>query len=216
MNRSYRPAVKRLAPATAVVVAVGLSAAGLASGSFAAETPTPALELTSPISTQNVERYTGEPVYLYDLGVYAVAGKAPFEVHTQRGASYLDPIKTTVSLGGKTIQVPAELSTDVNVLDKFLAYSVTNKAGKVVKQAVADFCPNAYEAARAVKDGAATSPYPEDCGSHPFAKGGVMGVQNGWSVPALGGYRSVPVFKGPDASTPSGSWSALRGARLWA
>ena len=60
------------------MVAAGLSASGLASGSAAAETPAPApaLKLVVPTSQQTVDRYAGEPVYLYDLGVYAVAEQA--------------------------------------------------------------------------------------------------------------------------------------------
>jgi hypothetical protein len=202
VNRSHRHALKRLAPATALVVAAGLSAGGLASSSAAAEPAAPPLKLVVSTPTQDVQRYTGEPIYLFDLGIFTVAEKAALEVRTQRGASYRDPIKATLSLGEgaakKTTDLPSELFTDVDHLNKFFAISVTNKAGKVVKTGALDFCPNSYLAARAVPTGVPTSPYPEGCGSHPFAKGGVLGIQRGWSVPALGDWNAPSSFQGRD------------------
>jgi hypothetical protein len=202
VNRSDRHALKRLAPATALVAAVGLSAAGFASGSAVAETPTPALKLVASTPQQDVLRGKKEPIYLYDLGVYTVAEKAAFEVRTLRGASYRDPIQATLSLGegaGKaTTALPSELFDSVDHLTKFFSYTVTNKAGKKVKSGTTDFCPNSEGASRAVPDGAATSPYPNGCGGHPFAKGSVMGIQRGWGAPALGNWENPISFKGAD------------------
>lgn len=203
MKDSYRHALKRLAPATALLVAVGgLSAAGFAAASAAAEKAPPALKLVVPTATQNVQRFAGEPVSLYDLGVYAVAEKAVFEVRTLRGKSYRDPIKATVSIGEgankKTTTLPSTLFKDVDHLNKFFTYTITNKAGKTVKTGNLPFCPNSWTAARAVPDGAATSPYPQGCGNHPFAKGSVLGIQRGWSVPALGDFMNPMSFKGAD------------------
>ena len=204
VNRSYRHALKRLAPATALVVAAGLSASGLASGSAAAETPAPALKLVVPTSQQTVDRYAGEPVYLYDLGVYAVAEQAAFEIRTLRGKSYRDPINATLTVGEgaskTTTTLPSTLFANVNDLNKFFEFTITNKSGKVVKAGKLGFCPNSYTAARAVPTGAATSPYPQECSSHPFARGSVLGIQRGWSVPALGDFRSPPSFKGADGA----------------
>lgn len=203
MNRSHRHAAKRLVPVTALVVAAGLSAAGLASGSAAAEAaPEPALRLVASTAQQNIQRGEKEPVFLYDLGVHTVAAKAALEIRTARGASYRDPIKATLKLGegagGTTTDLPSGLFKDVNKLSTFFAYSVTNKAGKVVKSGAADFCPNSFAATRAVRDGAAKSPYPWTCGNHPFAKGSVLGIQRGWSVPAFGDWEKPLSFKGAD------------------
>jgi len=204
VNRSHRHALKRLAPVTALVVATGLSAAGLASSSVAAEAPAPALRVVTSTAQQSVERYPGEPVYLYDLGVYTVAEKAAFEVRTLRGKAYSDPIKATLTLGEgatkTTKTLPSELFKDVDHLSKFFGYTVTNKAGKVVKTGTLDFCPNSFTAARSVPDGAATSPYPESCGRQPFARGGVLGIQRGWSVPAFGDWANPVSFKGADGA----------------
>jgi hypothetical protein len=198
VTRSHRHALKRLAPATACMVAVGLSATGLTSGSAAAAPAAPVLELVTSTKQQVVQREPKEPVYLYDLGVHAVAAKAAFEIRTARGASYRDPIKGTLTVDGTTTELPSALFKDVNQLSKFFAYSVTNKAGKVVKTGSSSFCPNSYAAARAVPDGATTSPYPQGCGTHPFAKGSVLGIARGWSVPALGDWQNPMSFSGPD------------------
>ena len=202
MNRSHRHALKRLAPATALVVAAGLSAAGFASGSAAAETPGPALQLVSSTGQQDVLRGKKEPVYLFDLGVFALAEKAAVEIRTTRGPSFKDPTKATLSVGEgdakTTTDLPPELFTDINHLSNFFAYSVTNKAGKKVASGTTSFCPNSYAAERAVPDGAATSPYPDQCGDHPFAKGSVLGIQRGWSVPALNDWENPISFKGKD------------------
>jgi hypothetical protein len=205
VNRTHRHALKRLAPVTALVVATGLSAAGLSASSAAAETKaSPVLQLVTATPTQTVGRFPGEPVYLYDLGIYTVAEKAVFDLRTQRGKSYKDPIKATLTIGEgadkTTTELPSTLFTDVNQMSKFFGYEIKNKAGKVVKSGTLDFCPNSYTAARAVPTGAATSPYPDSCGSHPFAKGAVMGIQRGWSVPALGDFRDPPSFKGADGT----------------
>jgi len=204
VKRSYRHALKRLAPATALIVATGLSTAGLASSSSAAEVSTPVLQLVVPTAQQIVGRAKGEPIFLYDLGIYTVAEKAAFEVRTLRGASYRDPIKATLTVGEgadqKTTDLPSELFKDVDHLSKFFSMKVTNSAGKVVKSSTVDFCPNSWTAARAVPDGAATSPYPQQCGAHPFAIGGVLGIQRGWSVPALGDFNSPPTFSGKDGT----------------
>jgi lysyl oxidase len=204
VKQSHRHAMKRLAPATALIVATGLSAAGLASNSFAADTSAPTLKLVSSTKQQVVKRTKGEPVYLYDLGIHAIAEKASFEIRTQRGTGYRDPIKATLTRDNgtekTTTTLPSELFKDVQDLKKFFGYSVTNKAGKVVKRGELGFCPNSWAATRAVIDGAPTSPYPRGCDIHPFGKGNVLGIQRGWTVPALGNWENPPSFKGADGN----------------
>lgn len=160
------------------------------------------LRLVVPTAQQTVRRWEGEDVALYDLGVYALAEKAALEFRAQRGRLYRDPVRTTLSIGTgaarTTTALPPELMPDVDDLDRFFALRVTNAAGKVVKRADIGFCPNSALAARAVPGGAAQSPYPYECGSHPFARGNVFGIQRGWSVPALGDWESPASFSGPD------------------
>ena len=204
MNRSYRHALTRLAPATAVLVATGLTAASLASSSEAAETSAPLLKLSVPVANQTVERDGSDPVYVYDLGIYAIAEQAAVELHTQRGRSYRDPIKTTLTVGSgdtkKVTQLPDNLVTTPDQLTKFFAYSVTDKKGKVIKVGSLDFCPNSGDAQRAIPTGAANSPYPYQCGNHPFSRGGVFGIQRGWSVPALNNWENPAHFKAPNGT----------------
>jgi hypothetical protein len=204
VNRSYRPALIGLVPVTALAVAAtGLAAAGLATaGDATALAPSPALKLVAPKSQQTLERGRGERIYLYNLGLQAIAEKSALEVRTQRGRSYRDPIKATLTLGqgagATTTQLPSELITNVDRLNQFFAFSVTDQAGATVKTGRLNFCPNSSEAARAVPDGASSSPYPTECGNHPFAKGAVLGIQRGWSTPVLGDFETPQSFKGKD------------------
>ena len=151
MNRSYRPALIGLVPVTALAVAAtGL--AGLATaGDATALAPSPALKLVAPKSQQTLERGRGERIYLYNLGLQAIAEKTALEVRTQRGRSYRDPIKATLTLGqgarAITTQLPSELITNVDRLNQFFAFSVTDQAGATVKTGRLNFCPNSSEAA---------------------------------------------------------------------
>jgi hypothetical protein len=204
VNVFRRHAAKRMAPATALLVAgAGLSAAGLYAGSAAAAPATPVVKIVTPVTTQTVERGKGEPVYLYGLGMFVVAEKAAVEIHTDRPA-YDKPVNATLSIGSgdsaTKVTLPTGLITDVNSLSKFFSITVTNSAGKVVKKTNFNFCPDTYQAARAVRDGASTSPYPYSCGNHPFAIGNVLGIQRGWSVPALGDFTAPPTFAGKDGA----------------
>jgi hypothetical protein len=204
VNLSYRPALKRLAPATVLLVAAGgLTAAGLAASQASAAAPTPALQLVTPVATQTIERGKGENAYLYGLGVYVVAQKAAVEIRTQR-TDYTKPIDATLSVGeGATATktaLPSSLFSHVDTIDNFFTLGVTDSAGKLVKKTSIPFCPNDYSAARAYPDGAATSPYPYQCGSHPFAIGGVFGIQRGWSVSALNSWDNPASFKGKDGT----------------
>lgn len=207
MNTPARHALKRLVPVAVLLLAAsGLAAAtGLsaqANGPVAASA-NPALKIVTPVTNQTVQRGKGEPVYLYDLGLYAVAQQSAVEIRTYRPA-YSEPVVATLSFGQgaptKTITLPTGLVTKADQLSKFFRLSVTDSAGKEVKRIWLDFCPNSYDAARAVPDAPASSPYPYQCGDHPFAVGGVFGIQRGWSVPALNNWDSPATFKGPDGT----------------
>lgn len=212
MNRSFSHAqnrrirAKRYAPALAVLVAVtGLSAAGLsAAGGAAADSAAPAISLVTPVSTQTVERYKGEHIYLYDLGLYVLAKQATVDLRVKR-TSYLIPPVATLRVGegaGATEAIlPSSLfSKDMNVMSNFFTIVITNSAGKQVKTTKLDFCPNSDSAARSVRDAPATSPYPYQCGESPFVLGSVFGIQRGWSVSALNEFYSAPEFAGPDGT----------------
>jgi lysyl oxidase len=208
MNRTSHQRLKRLAPVTALVfAATGLSCATLATaGNAAADEPKATLKLLAPNGKRTIERYQGEPALLQGLGLYAVAEKAALEINTRR-ASYHDPITASLTLGSgstkKTSQLPTGLVTSIGTLNKFFTVTVKDKAGTVVDTKDIDFCPNSYQAARSTPTGESTSPYPSECGDHPFALGHVLGIQRGWSVPATGGrweYRTAVAnsFEAPD------------------
>jgi hypothetical protein len=192
MNRTSHQRLKRMAPVTALIfAATGISAATLATaGNAAADDPKATLKLVAPNGKRTIERGPGEPALLHGLGLYAVAEKAALEIKTRR-ASYHDPITATLTVNSgstkKTSQLPAGLVSSIGTLDKFFTVTVKDKAGAVVNTQDVDFCPNSYEAARSTPTGESTSPYPEECGEHPFALGHVLGIQRGWSVPLTGG-----------------------------
>jgi lysyl oxidase len=220
MNRTSNQRLKRMAPVTALIfAATGLSGATLAvAGNATAEEPKATLKLVAPNGKRTIERGEGEPALLHGLGLYAVAEKAALEINTRR-ASYHDPIVATLTVGSgstkKTTQLPAGLITSVGTLSKFFTVTVKDAAGKVVNTQDIDFCPNSYEAARSTPTGESKSPYPLECGDHPFALGHVLGIQRGWSAPATGGRWE---YKGSNANSfeaPDGDYNVsyqVRGA----
>jgi len=135
--------------------------------------------------------------------MFVVAPKSAVEIDTHRN-SYRDPIQATLKVGSGnsaiTTNLPAGLVTKPDALSNFFSVTVKTAAGKQVKQTRIGFCPNDYSAARAVPDGASTSPYPYQCGNHPFAIGDVFGIQRGWSAHALNNYDAPPSFKGKDGT----------------
>ncbi|GLY28190.1 lysyl oxidase family protein [Kineosporia sp. NBRC 101731] len=216
MNPNQRRARTRIAPtatvvgvtltavlAGSVVTAAGVKAAERVSGSPTAAATTPLLDLVVPVKTQTVARYKGEPVDLYGLGFYAVAAKT-VEIRTQRGTSYKNPITTTLTVGEgaeqTTTQLPAGITANPSTFTKFFDVKVTNPAGKSVFSSKVDFCMNSYEQNRVSADAVAETPYPQQCGNHPYALGGVFGLPAGWATPALGDYSATPSFKGKDGT----------------
>ncbi|MBT0769413.1 hypothetical protein KIH74_10815 [Kineosporia sp. J2-2] len=185
--------------AGSVVTAAGVTAAERVSGQSTAATSSAALDLVVPVKTQTVQRYKGEDIGLYGLGFYAVAPK-DLEIRTHRGKSYKDPITTTLSSGGVVTTLPAGITASPSTLTKFFDVRVKGPAGKSVLSQKMDFCPSSAEQNRVTAEAVAESPYPQECGSHPYALGHVFGLPAGWATPVLGNWDNPLFFGGKDGT----------------
>ncbi|MCE0534610.1 hypothetical protein LWF15_03735 [Kineosporia rhizophila] len=184
------------------MTAAAVEAAGQVSGAESAATSKAALDFVVPVKTQSVQRFKGEPIALYGLGFYAVAPKT-LEIRTDRGKSYKNPITTKLIVGEGDSKVtktlPANITASPSTLTKFFDLKVT-RAGKTVHKSKLDFCLNSDQQSRIAPDGAAESPYPKQCGYHPYAIGGLFGLPGGWSTPVFADWNNPLQFKGKDGT----------------
>ena len=181
-------------------IAAGLAAAvaTLASPAVASAGGTqqgPTLTLTVAQSSITVPSFRGR-VFL-DPGIYLTSLGSPLQLDVQR-ASYVKPITISQVIyqpgGGTTTRpLPASVADGFNGLRGFLTLTVTNAAGTVVGTARNGFCPNSFDPQPALPGAPSTSPYPTQCGSDPFPRSLVMGVQKDWGVDAFGGQFKLPV-----------------------
>jgi hypothetical protein len=213
VNPNHQRGLRRAAPVAAVTLtavltgsvmtAAAVQAADRFSGADQAAAGSAVLDLVEPLKTQKVQRFKGEAVDLYGLGLYAVAPKT-VEIRTHRGKSYKDPISTQLIVGDGTGRVtktlPKGLTTDPNTLTHFFDVTVTGKAGKTLLKSKQDFCLNSGEQNRVVVTAQPDSPYPQYCGDHPFAVGGVFGLPAGWGTPVFGNYNQPMQFKAKDGT----------------
>ncbi|WP_246050990.1 lysyl oxidase family protein [Nocardioides guangzhouensis] len=178
MKRSLlRPGLLALA-----LTGLGLPGAVTTSGTAApAAAPVPPVELVvAPVV--DVNRYDG---WVYgDLGPRLAATTAPVELWSTR-TSYADPIVTELRSPGGSTTLPAGTLKDFRGLPRFYRMTLRNKAGDIVYNKVRRYCMNG-DSQRMRPDAPARSPYPWGCPWHPFTKGSVQGIQEGWSVSLTG------------------------------
>jgi hypothetical protein len=184
-----------------VLAVIGASTPLIGTTAAAAPSSSP-IRLVAASGSQTIERYKGEPVFLYDLGLYEVADQG-FEIRTSR-SSFATPVNATLTVGqgqdATTRALPPGLMKYADHIPDFYGMNVKNAAGKVVLKEITGFCPNSYSAARANPAAVPTSPYPQGCGDHPFARGGVFGIAAGWSAPALDDFSGSTGFDGRDGT----------------
>ena len=189
MKRSLlRPGLLALA-----LTALGLPVLGAVttSGTAApAAAPVPPVELlVAPVV--DVNRYDG---WVYgDLGPRLAATTAAVELWSTR-ASYGDPIVTEWRSPGGTVSLPAGTLKNFRGLPAFYQLALRDKAGTLVYRRVRSFCMNG-DSQRMRPDAPPRSPYPWGCPWHPFTKGSVQGLQEGWSV-SLTGDRAMKLEAG--------------------
>lgn len=185
-------------PVLALVSLLAL-AAPLAATTDAASSQTSLLDILSPVpkfglvktqSSAELEVYTeddGEDQFGFmtlDLGVYAAAGKEPFEIRAVR-RSYSEPIEATrVSADGNSV-LPTGLVNGFDGLTNFATVKLIDSRGHAALSKTVNFCPNG--AAQRIKKDAPIDPYyPDECGGNVYSLGAVWGIQRGYAVPLLG------------------------------
>lgn len=82
-------------------------------------------------------------------------------------------------------------------LPAFLTAELAKRNGTLLKDATRSFCPNTWQPERIDDSGPTVPTFPFSCGASPFARGMVLGVDQGWATrahPSLG--RSLNVDPG--------------------
>ena len=128
------------------------------------------------------------PVDLSRLGMWVDAPGRPFEVRAAT-AEYGDPIE--LSLVDRTIHrtmvsaLPPEVTGDFSGLSDFFSVTIWRLDGRLAHRGTMDFCPNFFDTARTNPTGPSEPTYPYGCIHSTWTKGTVMGIDRGWSVPAI-------------------------------
>jgi hypothetical protein len=181
------------------IAAAGCTAAVLAGPALANASAStvagPTLKLTVAQNSITVPSFRGR-VFL-DPGIYLTSLGSPLQFDVQR-ASYTKPITISQVIyqpgGGTTTRpLPAAVLDGFYGLRDFVSLSVANAAGTVVATTRNGFCPNSFDPQPSLPGAPSTSPYPMQCGSDPFPRSLVMGVQKDWGVDAFGGQFKLPL-----------------------
>ncbi|MGL5858026.1 MAG: lysyl oxidase family protein [Angustibacter sp.] len=199
---TWRGRTLAVVPAAAMVAAgVSMVAVDPAGGNA----PGLSLRLVAAAPTATAMRYPGGMDA--DLGLYlSVGASSPFEVRVRR-ASYRDPLTAELVTGtGRyllTSPLPRTVTADFNGLQKFFKVTVTDRAGAVLAEDLASFCPaggqGTYgQSVRTRSDAPETNPYPAYCAGSPFGFGMVMGTQQGWAARVDGQSVFLPNLKPGD------------------
>jgi hypothetical protein len=180
--------------------ATALAVTGPATSSTAAKAdPLPLISLQRAADKVTLEAY-GHRVY-GNLGVYVVAGDEDFMVIETRAADYSDDITARVVTEGGDITLPAGLIKDFRGLPNFLRTIVTDRDGTVVVERHSRFCPSG-NSVRVRADAPDVSTYPLDCPYNPFTIGAVIGIDQGFGVPAVNPYgRAMKIAPGRYTAT---------------
>jgi len=154
----------------------------------AAPEGTPRLELRAASTTMEVFRYGDRDAVYLELGVYLAALDAPFDLRVKR-ETYDDPIRVFQAFHRPSGLELQELPSDVldggwYGLSEFIRLEVFNRAGELLRDRVATFCPGGWEGQRVDDTGPFTPTYPLGCWGMSFTKGAVWGIDQGWGVQA--------------------------------
>jgi hypothetical protein len=208
MGKHWRLPAAVLAAVTAVSGLSATAAGAATSATSATPAGAPAVhrpEVKLIAAQRNITLYRyGQHVYI-DPGIWVASLGEALQFNVQR-ASYTKPITLTQVMkqpDGKFVRrhLPGwMLGKPVpEGLKHFLTLKVKNSAGKVVYSRQLLFCPDSYDAERAVPNSPANSLYPQSCATDPFPVGMVWGIQKGWAAdPVEGDYFSSLNPKLPD------------------
>jgi hypothetical protein len=178
MRRNYLPAILAVAGlGAALLVPAGLAAS-------AASVSGPTLTLEAAQRSVTLDRFGG--VLYPDAGIWLTAHGSPLQFDLRR-EPYSSPITITQVIhpphgGTITRPLPSRLLDGWNGLRNFLTLTIRNSAGQVVKSEPVALCPNSYQPERAGPGAPQNSLYPPLCGSDPFVKSMVWGIQKDWAI----------------------------------
>ncbi len=196
MRRPIRTlAAGLLAAALPAATAAALIPSGGAAGAAVSGSP---VVLWAP-SSVTVSAY-GSGHYIYDsLGVRLNAPDAAFEIRSHR-PTYDDLISTDWTSGATTGTLPAGTLTDFSTLPRFYNIKVRRADGSIAYRKTPGACLNG-ETGRLGPEAPLRSPYPFGCPTNPYTVGGVMGVQQGWSVALYDWNQSIRLKPGDYTAT---------------
>jgi hypothetical protein len=181
--------------ALAVLAGAAVAVPGLPAAS-AARVPGPVLKLAAAQRSITVKSFRGR--LEFDPGIWLEALGSPLEFDVQR-AAYTKRITLTQVIhppyGGVIRRaLPSGLLDQWLGLAHFATLTMRNSAGKVVLSDRAAFCPNSFNPARVGPGSPSATPYPGQCGTNPFTKAMVWGVQKGWAAePVFFVSRKLPL-----------------------
>lgn len=166
------------------IAAAGLLAAALPATAATALPSTaqavggPPITLWAP-TTVTVTSYGGNIVW-DPIGVRANAPDEAFEVWSHR-PTYDDQITSEWRSGATTGTFPDGSMTNFSELARFYSLKVRRADGSIAARRTPGVCLNTG-GSRLGPEEPLRSPYPYGCPNNPYTVGGVMGIQQGWSV----------------------------------
>ncbi|MCU1455887.1 MAG: protein-lysine 6-oxidase [Acidimicrobiales bacterium] len=108
-----------------------------------------------------------------------------FEVRVRR-AAYGQPIRAEALVGGHWRTVPPALVKGWDGFADGLRLTWTDSAGRTLADGSGALCPRAGTPSRLGPDAPPDTPFGLPCGTHPFTKGQVWGVEQGWASSVIG------------------------------
>lgn len=183
--------VRNLAIALTALV---LPVTALAAPASAITVPPPSLRLISAADSAVIHLYRNGR-YEVRLPVFVAAEGGSFEVWLQR-ATYDDPVTASQVVrdanGDVTSTLPLTGMPELDMsggLPLFFRTELAKRNGTPVKELTRAFCPNTWQPERIDDSGPTVPTFPFFCGASPFARGMVLGIDQGWSTrvrPSLG------------------------------
>jgi hypothetical protein len=163
--------------------------------------PAQAAPGTLKLFAQNAEitvRHRDDRGAYLNSGVFAAAVGGDFEIHANR-ADYASPIVGSQWADGAWVQdIDPALMNEWYGFVSFFHVQVKNPAGNVIIDQDLDWCPVGWNNERVDDSGPDVQRMPFDgCYAMPFARGTVMGIDQGWATPVSSRYGGIePVYLG--------------------
>lgn len=186
--RRVRVRSRRAVVGGAVLALISLTLAPAAQSA----TPEPAiggLSRTAAVAEITFYDYGTFGFFDGDLGIWVDApSSAPFEVRQTRrygNPAHLDLVRRS-GAAATLERLPDSLVGRFGAgLQDFFDIEVTLPDGTVIVRDQVDFCPNNLAHARVHRSSPTDPIYPDECNGSVWAAGDVMGIERGWTTPAI-------------------------------